>query len=327
MPSVRPRLRSKPPVLLATLLLIALASGCSSHLPSAGERGPTAAPFPSPAPKPISSPPPPPPPPIRPGASAPSDNGEETYPPSPVLEPRAGPKERPVIYVRDHSGGKAAHSTKNTDVALAEETPPEEDLKQYSVIAATDPLITNAVPLHKLTVWIGSQAKSVEKQKTFAAGLSVAETSFASPTSSSARITPKSTIPGIKFDPATVCSRIDLKGNGTSKDFYWQLPSGTPNAEFEVGAEVRLFSATDCTGPATDNDPKSVAVKVALKTESAFSQFLKQLLSTTEKGFFDFWGKFVALFFALLLFLVRKKFFAWFGFKQDKEADKTDKKE
>lgn len=308
-------LRSQPYPLTITIVLLLLTNACGTgkapdKTSSAAETSSeTAPPYPLPAP--------------RPAAAPSSPKPAEAFPPSPVLESRAGPTERLVI----HTPTAHPHKPNQNKVVARAEVPvadTADTLRNYSVLAATVPLITDAGPLHKLTVWIGSQEKSAKKQKTFAAGLTVAETPFNSPTSNSARITPKSTIPGVKFDPEKICSNIDLQGDGSSKDFYWQLPSTTPNTTFEVGAEVGLYGSTDCSGTATDNDPKSVAIRVALVQESGLTRFFKQILSATEKGFLDFWGKFVAIFFALLLFLVRKKLFAWCGFKQDKENGKSE---
>ena len=127
----------------------------------------------------------------------------------------------------------------------------------------------------------------------------------------SARVEPFA--PAFKIEPAeTQCIKIHPSG---SEVRFKLIPekSGT----FDVGANVFLFDSLDCAGSPIPKTAASLKVTVEVNQKEIFLEKAKDLWDIFWEQFLDFWAAFVAIIFALILFLIRGKLKQWFGFDNE----------
>ena len=190
------------------------------------------------------------------------------------------------------------------DMPVVQQPEPVPTLPDYSVRASATQRLSIPGPPGELRVWIGvtglmpaaptgmsSQSKSLG---------TVGET---------ARVKPFAL--GIEVEPAqSQCVKIDPSG---SELRFRLVPTTT--GDFSVGADVELFSTSDCSGPAVPKSAESVTVHVGVDGQRVASDSALELLSRAWKAFLNFWEQVLLIIFALLLFLLRKRLMAWFGFE------------
>ena len=217
---------------------------------------------------------------------------KKTELPAPLALPQAQP-------VAKHGPKAIKHATPQKTIAQTN------DLTSYSVnVSATERLTRPGVP-GEMTVWIGDPQKLPQvtegmSSKTEALGV-VGET---------AKVTPF-VRGGIDVQPTgSICGRVDPSGSS----FKFKL---TPidSGKFSVGANIELFNSADCTGSPVPKSTKEVAVEVTVCASCVAMDGLGTLLNHAWKAFVEFWDKLLVIFFALLLFLTRKKIYTWFGFE------------
>lgn len=174
----------------------------------------------------------------------------------------------------------------------------------YTVVVAADEKIRKPGKPGEMRVWIGDpQFKPVT-----AAGMRSGETAIPA-LGDTAKVTPFA--PGIEVEPKeSVCERIDPSGS----EVRFQL-NPVEKGVFKVGADVALYASPDCSGAPIPKTAATVQVEVAVDVPVVIETGLGQLLNELWEGFLKFWGEVVALFFALLLFLLRKRLAERFGFK------------
>ena len=179
-----------------------------------------------------------------------------------------------------------------------------ENLESYSVVVSADKEIRIPGPPGEMRVWIGSPTH----KPTTAAGMHSGETVIPA-LSNTAKITPFA--PGMEVVPKeSVCERIDPTGS----EVRFQLKPAAKGT-YKVGADVALYVSSDCSGLPIPKATSTIQVEVSVNTMVKIEQHGDEIAAETWKGFLAFWGKVVALIFALLLFLIRKRLFKWFGFK------------
>jgi len=179
-----------------------------------------------------------------------------------------------------------------------------ENLESYSVVVSADKEIRIPGPPGEMRVWIGSPTH----KPTTAAGMHSGETVIPA-LSNTAKITPFA--PGMEVVPKeSVCERIDPTGS----EVRFQLKPATKGT-YKVGADVALYVSSNCSGLPIPKATSTIQVEVSVNTMAKIEQHGVEIAAETWKGFLAFWGKVVALIFALLLFLIRKRLFQWFGFK------------
>ena len=179
-----------------------------------------------------------------------------------------------------------------------------EKLESYSVVVSADKEIRIPGPPGEMRVWIGSPPH----QPMTPAGMHSGTTVIPA-LSNTARITPFA--PGMEVVPKeSVCERIDPTGS----EVRFQLKPATKGT-YKVGADVALYVSSDCSGLPIPKATSTIQVEVSVNTMAKIEQHGDEIAAETWKGFLAFWGKVVAFIFALLLFLIRKRLFQWFGFK------------
>jgi len=84
---------------------------------------------------------------------------------------------------------------------------------------------------------------------------------------------------------------------------------------FIVEATVDLFDSDDCSGaPIPKDAEKALRVKVEVDADKIRKNRVEELMDVLWKKFVEFWAAVVALFFAVVLFLLRKQLKKWFGY-------------
>ncbi|HEX5314705.1 MAG TPA: hypothetical protein VFX38_07375 [Gammaproteobacteria bacterium] len=85
------------------------------------------------------------------------------------------------------------------------------------------------------------------------------------------------------------------------------------SGSYQINAHVLLYPQRDCVG--TPSSQPSEPATVTVHVKSGARKNWNQLAAITWTEFKKFWGALVALVFALVLFLIRKRLAKWFGFK------------
>ncbi|MCL3782522.1 hypothetical protein EMN47_19230 [Prolixibacteraceae bacterium JC049] len=116
-----------------------------------------------------------------------------------------------------------------------------------------------------------------------------------------AKITPFA--PDFDISPTkTECIRIHPSGS----EVRFTL---TPKCAgiFEVSANIELFNTANCTGPSVPKTAKSIAVRVYVDNKYNLKNKMMELGQIFWEKFISFLGALIALLFATLLFLIRRK--------------------
>lgn len=179
-------------------------------------------------------------------------------------------------------------------------------LDEYKVVLGADPLIKMPGVPGELRVWIGSSSvdPNLPGHMTKATGTlpAIGET---------AKVTPFA--PAFDIEPIeSICMGIDRTGSAVR---FRLRP--TRVGTFNVGADVQLFHSSDCSGAPVPKSTETLQITVVVDKDEVLQERTKRLREILWEKFLDFWGLSVALFFALLLFLIRGRLKKWFSFKND----------
>ncbi len=160
----------------------------------------------------------------------------------------------------------------------------------------------------KLIVWIGAPEYTPESR----AGMSEAVGSIAA-----VGETAKVTAEADDFDVEPKGSEcVKLDPTGVSVVFtLWPKNDGV----FDVGAVVHLYSSDDCSGMPIPKMVETLKVVVEVGTGEIIDEHVGELWEVFWDGFIKFWKAIVALFFGLILFLLRGKLKKIFGFSGGKD--------
>jgi hypothetical protein len=117
------------------------------------------------------------------------------------------------------------------------------------------------------------------------------------------------------FEVSPVTSKcLLLHPSGVNAKFYLTaLKAGN----FEVSATVNLFNTQDCSGPAIPKTANTLKVNVAVNQTLLDEQRRQSFVDIFWAKTTEFWAALLALFFGLILFLVRKQLKRLFGFDKD----------
>lgn len=177
-------------------------------------------------------------------------------------------------------------------------------IAQYRVVLAADETIRIPGTPGELRVWIGGE----DYQPRFADDMVEDETAVPA-VGESATVQPFA--PGFEIEPQTTqCIRIHPSG---SEVRFRLIP--IQQGEFEVGADVFFFDSRDCTGSPIPKTAATLKVQVEVDPERILIGKALQLWDITWNKFVEFWAALVAIFFGVLLFLIRGKLKKWFGYE------------
>jgi len=161
----------------------------------------------------------------------------------------------------------------------------------------------------ELRVWIGAKDHKIQ----FDSGMVQDETSIPASIGQYARITPYA--PDFKVNPSEIkCIRIHPSGSDVR---FALTPKKTGN--LKVSANIELFYSVDCTGASVPKTAKTLSVFVTIDKKNIIGRGLKEIGIVFWNKFLSFWGAFVSLLFALLLFMIRRKLKRKTGFDDKKE--------
>lgn len=174
---------------------------------------------------------------------------------------------------------------------------------EYSVVLGVDETIIIPGPPGELRVWIGSP----EHEPDFPERMTRDEASVPA-VGESATVEPFA--PAFEISPAqTQCIGI----HPTGSEVRFKL---TPQEQgsFEVGANVYLYASADCSGTPIPKTAATLKVLVEVDNRKVFIEKMRELWHVLWEKFVEFWGALLAIFFGLILFLIRGKLKKWFGY-------------
>lgn len=267
--------------LMGVIILSIWIYGCGGKPAEAPAAVPVPVPAPAPAPAPVAAP----------------DGGKDVWGdmPTPVAAPAIVPTE--TIHV----------PTAVNKALLAEESA----VNKYKVqVQATskinkylDPSIQSA---GALWVWIGQPGYEPPTQSGMSAASGILETTIKAV---SAKITPDFPDDPFAFDVKpneSKCQGVESRGTTVA---FAIIPKqlGT----FRVGARVELYKTEDCSGPTITRTADPITVKVVVGIDKL--PFYQEIWA----AFMKFFKEFLAICFALLLFIFRKKLKKIFSFEKE----------
>lgn len=199
---------------------------------------------------------------------------------------------------------EAERKTAKRAPAAAGEVPKAESAADYMVKLGADPVLRIPGPPGELRVWIGLPAYEPDylDLKT--------RTDTLPAQGKTAKVTPFA--PGLKVEPDTyLCMKTNPKGSEVRFKLI-PVESGT----FKVGADVALFDSDDCSGAPIPKATTTLQVDVSVDRMKLTVKYMTELWEVFWSKLLKFWGEALALFFAALLFLFRKKLKKWFGYSE-----------
>ena len=180
-------------------------------------------------------------------------------------------------------------------VVGAEAPAPALDAEDYKVVLDVTRKI-NLTHTGSLRVWIGQNKYVADKPED---KVRDSATIPAEEITKYARITPYAP----EFEVDSKEALIQIVPGGSSALFTLKpLKEGT----YEIGATVELFDNPECVGVGIPKTTENLLVTVGVNRKESFKDHAAQLLNPLWDGFVKFWGAFVALFFAALLFVIRR---------------------
>ncbi|MCB2184224.1 MAG: hypothetical protein KQH63_19535 [Desulfobulbaceae bacterium] len=183
---------------------------------------------------------------------------------------------------------------------------PSEKLNDYTVALGADKQMKIPGLPGELRVWIGSSKFKPE----FPTRMGQDETTIPA---EGEWATVEPFAPAFEIDPPeTECIKIHPSGS-VVRFKLTAKKAGT----FDVGANVYLFDAPDCSGAPIPKTAATLKVTVEVDRKEIFSDKGKDLWNVFWQELLEFWAALVALIFGLFLFLVRGKLKKWFGFEQE----------
>ncbi len=163
----------------------------------------------------------------------------------------------------------------------------------------------------QLTVWVGA----AKEDHVLPPGMIIDSTYIPANIGQYAKITPYA--PDFDVTPSeTKCIKIDPSG---SEVFFSLKPKKI--GRFKVSARIELYSDLDCSGTPIPKTASTLSVIVETDRINGFKEKLNKMLSIFWDKFLSFWGALLALIFALLLFLLRRKLKRWTGFNHRPENE------
>ncbi len=179
---------------------------------------------------------------------------------------------------------------------------------EYAVKLGVDEVMKMPGPAGIMRLWIGAPEYTPE----FREGMSEAVGSLPK-VGETAKV--KAFAPDFDVEPK---DSICLKLHPTGTDALFELRP-KKKGDFKVSAVVELFSSGDCSGAAIPKAVKTLSVSVVVDTGKKIEEGASQMGGIFWEKFLDFWGAIVALFFGLILFLLRGKLKKIFGFSSGKD--------
>ena len=276
---------------LGVLLAFAV-FGCSNAPKSVASLPPEPVPFPAPMPVPAPAPWPSP---VVERVSPPSVPYENA--PDPVVEGGVAENVSTApdrIIIRRLSGKR--------NIRLPEsETANETQRHDYKVELGADPVITIPGSPGRLRVWIGDPSYKANLPEKM-----VRATGNLPAVGDSAMVTPIA--PAFKVEPAeSIC--VKIYPSGSDVDFIL-TPQRKDAGTFDVGANVKLYESSDCSGAPVPKATTTLQVQVVVAREKEFiEEFWGWLLK--------FWKELLALASGVILILVRKQLKKLLGIGKD----------
>jgi|GEM_PF-6776086 len=174
---------------------------------------------------------------------------------------------------------------------------------EYTIVLGADKQIQIPGFPGELRVWIGSS----EFSPNFSERMTQDEKIIPA-LGKAARVEPFA--PAFKIEPEEIkCIKIHPSG---SEVRFKLIPK--KSGSFYVGANVFLFDSLDCTGSPIPKTAATLKVIVKANKKEILFDKAKDLWDVFWQQFLEFWAAFVAISFALILFLIRGKLKQWFGF-------------
>ncbi len=218
--------------------------------------------------------------------------------PEPLLSPPPPLQPPPVTFIPAVKAPKLSNAKK---------------YKEYKAVLGADSVITMSEPPGppgRLRVWIGIP----DYKPNFPENM-VQATGTLPTVGVTAKITPDA--PAFKVEPKeSDCIQI----HPTGSEVGFRL---TPIEEgiFDVGADVQLYDSSDCSGTPIPKATTTLQVKVIVdhkkEEKKKEEEHQKKFWEIFWDEVFKFWKALLVLFFAVIIFLMRKQLKKWVGFGND----------
>lgn len=182
--------------------------------------------------------------------------------------------------------------------AVADNSPqaPQIDSEDFKVKLAVDSNLKLG-QTGTLRIWIGAAAL----EKAFNPRLARAETTFPASVGQFAKITPYA--PDFEIsDSEVTCVKIDRSGAEVKYSI-----TAKKTGKLNVSATVHLFNGDNCDGIPTPKSVETISVEVKVDGKEIVTGKLGEMFAVFWDSFMSFWGALVALVFAALLYVIRKK--------------------
>ena len=209
----------------------------------------------------------------------------------------------------DYSNGSGIEE--ETDGGQASMLRPPDNREEYRVILGADSLMKLPGLPGELRVWIGDSSYSSNMSARMAR-----DTADIPALGEWATINPFA--PGFQIEPPeTPCITIHPSG---SEVIFELIPerSGT----FEVGVTVNLYNSSTCSGSPIPKTAANLMVTVEVDRAEKIKASLSDLWNIFWLKLLDFWGALLALFFGLILFIIRGRLKRWFGYNGNRNEMK-----
>lgn len=178
------------------------------------------------------------------------------------------------------------------------------DQHRYKVELGADTHMKIPGASGELRVWIGAPDYAAN----FPEGMSTTTDTLPA-IGSTAMVTPFA--PAFEVKPKeSICMKIHPSGS----DIRFELIP-LKKGSFKVGADVRLFDSEDCSGIPVPKAVTSLNVEVVVDKSEVIQAHSQELWAVFWGKFLEFWAAIIALFFAVLLFLIKGKLKQWLGFQ------------
>jgi len=169
-------------------------------------------------------------------------------------------------------------------------------LDDYSVILAVDENIKMNEKA-EMRVWIGVTGVNVS----FSQGMVKDTTTIPATIGQYAKITPYA--PDFEVAPSEMkCVKIDPSGSDAR---FTLIPK--KSGVLKVSANIELYNCANCTGAAVPKTAEILFVIVKVDKIQFIVDKLKEMGAVVWKNLISFWSALIALIFAFLLFIIRRK--------------------
>ncbi len=204
--------------------------------------------------------------------------------------------------VSDSKGGSNSiedskgHDQNNSDSKNNDETDKDNKSDNYRVELSIDDIIKKGNEV-LLGIWIGdaNDKKQINKHKI------TAETEISKEFGNYAKVSPIATGFDIIGDDEE-CFEIVSSGSKV----YFKLKA-LHTGDFKISANIEIFDNKKCSGAGVPKAAEVLTVRVKVDSEAIINSKLEELGSTTWDKFIVFFGSFISLIFAFILYKFRKK--------------------